>query len=1240
GDNASVPAGLTEAANGGARIQVGTVDIGAAETNLEARSLVVTTDQDVVDATDGLTSLREAIAFANDTTANGGSGDADGDGFANDTITFASNLSGKVLYLASGELAITSDLTIDGDIDNDTAPDITIDADSALGVDDATTRVLSIDGGAGTATVTLTGLTIRDGDAAVGENGGGILLGDDDALTLTDSAVLANAATASVTVPFSVVVTGGSGGGIFADSGSTLTIDNTDISGNQNVVGQYNAFTGAGVGGGIYAGSGAIVSITDSTIDANLSGQNTVYRGSGGGGLALYSSASLSIDNTVISNNSTFRLGGGLLLHDVPTVTITDSAITGNAASVRSGALESRGSSGILKTVTVSNSLIADNSANGIVSGAGGFNNTTLTFENTTITRNLATGSIGAVNTSESSRLYVTNSTVTGNTAGNNTTRDNAGLNVLNTATISNSIVAGNYVVNGTSKVASDIGGTQDAGGGSYVPGTITLDGVNIIGTLQADTDNAATLVDSSDDIVLGLGGTTSQNVAAGTTLADIFDTLVTIDPDSTPASGDEFDTGALANNGGPTQTIALKSIFANPALDASGGTSLTASDARGVAAQDVPTVGNETGTGIRDLGAFEALAAGINLPPVAQDDAVTTDEDTLLNGDVLADNGSGADTDADSDPLTVTLVNGSAGNVGNQITLASGALLLVNATGGFTYDPNGQFEGLSTGQSDTDSFTYTIDDGSGGTDTATVQITVDGVNDLPTGTGLPTDTLAADKYASPIDLTGLALADVDASALTLALAATDGTLSAASGSGITAALSNSNHTLSLTGTIADLGTFLATPENVRYLNATGDIGTNVDTIAATINDNQGSGDIAIGTIAVSVVAPDPATTGDDVINGTFGDDLILALAGNDTVFGAGGNDTIFGEAGNDGLDGGPGNDDLFGGPGDDNLFGLAGNDRLHGNGGADVLIGGEGDDWLFVDSLDRLIDGGNGFDRVNITNGNGISFNVTLASVELVNGNAGADNFDGSASTDALTLRGRSGDDVLKGGAGNDYIYGDAGADQLFGGAGLDRLFIDENDTVIDGGAGNADRVIVQQLASAPTGVTVDMAASNVEIAYGNHSDDTFDGSSSTVDLSLYGRQGQDMLIGGSANDRLFGDTNDTAAGDILNGGQGNDFLNGGTNTAGWAERDQFVFDADWGNDRIFDFANNGAEKIDFSSIAGITQRSDLGFTDVTDASGTYALISYTDIAAWTGTIRVYNVAEADLQGNDFIFV
>lgn len=117
-----------------------------------------------------------------------------------------------------------------------------------------------------------------------------------------------------------------------------------------------------------------------------------------------------------------------------------------------------------------------------------------------------------------------------------------------------------------------------------------------------------------------------------------------------------------------------------------------------------------------------------VNSSPDAVDDDVATDEDTTLNGDVLADNSNGVDSDADGDPLTVTAVDGNPGNVGVQVTLGSGALLTVNAGGTFTYDPNGQYDSLAAGESTTDAFTYTIDDGNGGTDTATVTVTIAGV--------------------------------------------------------------------------------------------------------------------------------------------------------------------------------------------------------------------------------------------------------------------------------------------------------------------------------------------------------------------------------------------------------------------------------------------------------------------------------------------------------------------------------
>jgi len=112
----------------------------------------------------------------------------------------------------------------------------------------------------------------------------------------------------------------------------------------------------------------------------------------------------------------------------------------------------------------------------------------------------------------------------------------------------------------------------------------------------------------------------------------------------------------------------------------------------------------------ICDMGAFEYL----NLPPVAVDDfglGFSTDKDLPFStASVLAN-----DWDPNDDPITITNVD-TAGVVG---------FLTDNGDGTFAYDPNDQFDYLAPGESATDVFTYTLSDGQGCSDTATVTITV-----------------------------------------------------------------------------------------------------------------------------------------------------------------------------------------------------------------------------------------------------------------------------------------------------------------------------------------------------------------------------------------------------------------------------------------------------------------------------------------------------------------------------------
>lgn len=117
--------------------------------------------------------------------------------------------------------------------------------------------------------------------------------------------------------------------------------------------------------------------------------------------------------------------------------------------------------------------------------------------------------------------------------------------------------------------------------------------------------------------------------------------------------------------------------------------------------------------------------------PPMANDDAYATDEDTPLSvtGGGVLDN----DADIDADPLTAVLVSGPANG-----------MLTLNTDGSFTYTPNPDFSG-------TDSFTYKAYDGSLDSNIATVTITVnpvpDGIPEFPIGLALEMALFAVVAY-------------------------------------------------------------------------------------------------------------------------------------------------------------------------------------------------------------------------------------------------------------------------------------------------------------------------------------------------------------------------------------------------------------------------------------------------------------------------------------------------------------
>jgi VCBS repeat-containing protein len=127
-------------------------------------------------------------------------------------------------------------------------------------------------------------------------------------------------------------------------------------------------------------------------------------------------------------------------------------------------------------------------------------------------------------------------------------------------------------------------------------------------------------------------------------------------------------------------------------------------------------------GNGGFDTATVTVAIGGVNDAPIGNDDGgvgFTTDEDTaFVTGSVLTN-----DTDVDNGAVLSASLLDTSGTLG---------LVIDNGDGTFSYDPNGQFESLAVGETATDSFTYTVTDDTGATDTATVTVTINGANDAP----------------------------------------------------------------------------------------------------------------------------------------------------------------------------------------------------------------------------------------------------------------------------------------------------------------------------------------------------------------------------------------------------------------------------------------------------------------------------------------------------------------------------
>jgi predicted outer membrane repeat protein len=397
------------------------------------------------------------------------------------------------------------------------------------------------------------GLTIRNGNLAGPGEGGGIQVGNAN-LVVRDCIVSANRAsgdgggisngalpgTANVTLVNTSVarnVAGGDGGGLFVGGASTLAINSSAV--------RRNASSGAG--GGVRASSATLTNCT-------VSGNSAVAEGGGiNAGTATLTSS------TVSGNNTATGSGGGI---NAGTATLTNSTISGNTADAEGGGVRA-------STATLTNSTVSGNTA---ASGGGIFAGTA-TLTRTTVSGNNVAAFGGGINASTAT---LTNSTVSGNTA-----QQNGGGLSATTATLLNCTIADNIAQSG--------GGLFHVAGGTFsVKNTIVALNLVVFGGIG--TDVAGATFTSQGHNLIG-DGSQSTGFTNGNN-GDLVGTSANpIDPKL----------GPLANNGGPTKTMAL--LAGSRAIDHGDNAGVPATDQRGFPRKKD---GNGDGIAVVDIGAVE----------------------------------------------------------------------------------------------------------------------------------------------------------------------------------------------------------------------------------------------------------------------------------------------------------------------------------------------------------------------------------------------------------------------------------------------------------------------------------------------------------------------------------------------------------------------------------------------------------------------------------------------------------
>jgi uncharacterized repeat protein (TIGR01451 family) len=380
----------------------------------------------------------------------------------------------------------------------------------------------------------------------------------------------------------------GAGTVLTVDSGETVDASNVSVTG--------GAGPNGGAGGIINEGA---LTLHDSAVSGNTAGVN-----GGGGGILNTFGATLTLNSSTISGNSGGSSGGGVLNYG--TLALAHSKVSGNST----GGPDTAGNGGGIYiqagTVTIETSTITGNTAHN--GGGGIYSVSTLTVNDSTIDGNTATFGGGGGIYNVGSALTVENSTISGNTApAGGGIEDNAG----GTFMLTNSTIAGNTASSGggifdlfgapeTLNYSTIVGNSASSSGGGI------FNFFNLSGA--AETLNGSLVARNQGGNCVVSSGPPSSILDGGYNLEDRASCGFSTANNSLSNTDPLLDPNGLADNGGPTQTIAP--LPGSPAIDAiptgvnGCGTTITA-DQRGVSRPQGPGC---------DIGAFEAVPSGADL--------------------------------------------------------------------------------------------------------------------------------------------------------------------------------------------------------------------------------------------------------------------------------------------------------------------------------------------------------------------------------------------------------------------------------------------------------------------------------------------------------------------------------------------------------------------------------------------------------------------------------------------------